>query len=250
MLTGLGFAIVTGLTFGAIPAWRSSRPDVVETLKEGGRSGDPGGGRSRLRSSLIVAEMALALMLLVSAAVTTQGSLDLLYGDHGYNPDNLLTMQITLPEARYPNAEQIRQFYTDAQARLGALPAVLDVAVISHLPSSGGNTSSSFVVEGRPTPLPGQRPSVDIRSMSPGYLHAMQIPLLRGRTLTPLDDEHAPMVAAISQSMARRFWPDEDPIGSRVKFGGDDQPWVEIVGISGDVIHNWHQELLERVPID
>ena len=151
---GLGLSLATTIIFGALPAWRAARPDLVEILKEGGRTGDTAGGRSRLHDSLIIGEMALALMLLVAAALTTQGSLALLNGDHGYDPTNVLTLRVTLPDARYEEPNQLRQFFTDTVARLKTLPGVVDAAIVSSLPSSNTGASRPVTIEGHSPPLP------------------------------------------------------------------------------------------------
>ena len=233
-------AAASGLMFSFVPAWQASRPDLNETLKEGGRT--PGhGARSRLRSGLVVAEIALALTLLVAAGLTTRGSLALLYGSHGYDPDNVLTLQMRLPEAKYQDDDQRRQFWADVLARVRSLPQVEQAASISHLPSNGSSTGNLFLVEGRPEPPAGQWPAANYRVTSPDYFAALRIPVLRGRAFAERDDEDASPVVMISQSMADQFWPDEDPIGQRIRFRGldTDDPWVEIVGVTGDVVHQW-----------
>ena len=245
---GLGLSLATTILFGALPAWRAARPDLVETLKEGGRTGDTAGGRSRLQGSLIIGEMALALMLLVAAALTTQGALALLNGDHGYDPTNVLTLRVTLPDARYEEPNQLRQFFTDTVDRLKTLPGVVDAAIVSSLPSSNSGASHPVMIEGQTPPLPEQAPVVNYRTMSPEYLRTLGIPLLQGRALASQDDEDAPPVAVVSRSFALRFWPDQEPVGRRFKIGQVDegQPWIEVVGVSGDVMHNWFQG---RAPI-
>ena len=127
--------------------------------------------------------MALALMLLVAAALTTQGSLALLNGDHGYDPTNVLTLRVTLPDARYEEPNQLRQFFTDTVARLKTLPGVVDAAIVSSLPSSNTGASRPVTIEGHSPPLPGQAPVVNYRTMSPEYLRTLGIPLLQVRSL-------------------------------------------------------------------
>ena len=237
-------AATSGLLFSIAPAWRASRPNVNDTLKEGGRSPGAEGGRSRLRSALIVTELALAVALLVAAGLTIRGSLALLLGDHGYEPERVLTAQLRLPDARYRTDDQRRQFWDDLLGRVQSLPLVEQVASISHLPSSNSGASQLFLIEGRPQPPDGQWPLASSRVSSPGYFATLQIPLHRGRDFTARDDEDAPPVAIISQLMAGRFWPDEDPIGQRLRFSapGTDDPWIEVVGVSGDVVHQWFSE--------
>jgi putative ABC transport system permease protein len=219
------------------PALRSTRADLVSGLREGGRSATTGTRRQRGRSALVVAEVAGALALLVGAAICVRGAVGLLGGPQGYDPDNVLTLRVSLPEARYKDEAARRGFARDALARLARLPGVQRATLVNALPASGSNTSDAIELEGAPPSDASDRPEADSRSVDPEYFDAMGIPVVGGRALLASDTEGAPAVAVVSRAMAERFWPGRDPIGRRFKAG--DGPWLSVVGISGDVIQHW-----------
>lgn len=231
-------SLLTGVLFGIFPALQLSRDDLQETLKEGGRSG-AGGVRSRVRSALVVIEMAMALVLLISAGLLIKSFIRVQQVNPGFKPENLLSLQLALPDLKYREPAQRDAFFKDLIERVRALPGVTSVGASSILPMSGSNSSGSFQIEGRILP-PGQSsPHGDRWSATTDYYKTMGIPLVRGRYFEDRDSAEAPGVAIIDETMARKYWPDEDPVGKRITFeGGRDNPrWREIVGIVGHVKH-------------
>jgi putative ABC transport system permease protein len=230
-------AIAAALVFGLIPALQASRPRLTETLKEGGRGSTAGAARLRMRRGLVVGEMALALPLLVAAALSVLTVHRFLNGPQGFNPDGLLTMRLELPNARYPDGDAQRRFAGTVVDRLRAVPGVDEAAAINVIPATGNNSGQSIEIEGIPNPDPSNPPSVDYRTATPAVFAALQIPIRAGRAFTDADREDSQPVAIVTESLARRHWPGTDPIGKRVKAGTG--PWLTVVGISGDVIHDW-----------
>jgi putative ABC transport system permease protein len=230
-------AIVTALVFGLIPAIQASRPRLSETLKEGGRSATAGGARLRLRRGLVVGEIALALPLLVAAALSVLTVHRFLNGPQGFNPEGLLTMRLLLPEARYPDGPARTRFAGETVDRLRALPGVVSAAAVNVMPASDNNSGRSVEVDGIPNPDPANPPSVDYRTATPTLFETLQIPIRSGRGFTDADREDTEPVAIVTESLARRHWPNSDALGKRIKLGTG--PWLTVVGVSGDHIHNW-----------
>jgi len=230
-------AILTALVFGLIPALQASRPRLSETLKEGGRSATAGGARLRLRRGLVIGEIALALPLLVAAALSVLTVHRFLNGPQGFNPDGVLTMRLLLPTARYPEGGDRARFASDVVDRLRAVPGVEAAAAINIMPASDSNSGRSIEIDGVPNPDPRNPPAVDYRTATPGLFAALQIPIRAGRGITDADREDTQPVAVVSESLARRHWPDADPLGQRIKFSTG--PWMTVVGVSGDHIHGW-----------
>ncbi|MBO0724598.1 MAG: ABC transporter permease [Blastocatellia bacterium] len=226
--TGL-ISLVTGLLFGLLPALRLSRPDLNLSLKEGGRGGGLH-GRS-LRNALMVGEVALAIVLLVGAGLLTRSFVKLLNVNPGYRAKNLLTAKISLPP-RYRDDSQRSQFYERVLQRLAALPGVAAVGATSHLPLTNYNLSSTLRVEGR-QPQPGERePSAPVARVNPDYFRTMGISLRAGRLINDNDTQDAPSVALLSETLARRLFPNEDPIGKRLSVGGLN---ATVVGVVNDI---------------
>jgi putative ABC transport system permease protein len=229
LLFVLGASILTGILAGVVPAARAARTDLTETLKEGGR-GDAAIGL-RTRRLLVVCEVALSVVLLMGASVMLQSLVALRTVDAGFDPANVLTMGISLPETRYPAAPQRTAFFDTALERIGALPGVMATGAIDSLPLTGGSVQP-IVVEGRPELLPRDQPTVQVREMTPGYLKAMAIPILRGRDVAPNDVD----VLLVSRSAAKLLWGSDDPIGQRVTLPLESRTLQRrIVGIVGDV---------------
>jgi putative ABC transport system permease protein len=230
-------SVLTGVLFGIVPAWRAARPNLNETLSDGGRQSGAASTRSPLRSVLVVAEVALALVLLICAGLLIKTVVRLRSVDPGFKPDRLVTMNVWLPSAKYPkNADGI-PFFNRMLERIQAIPGVEAAAVTSVLPVSANFDRRTIEVEGQPQ-KPGEYPDVDNYMVSPGYLRAMSIPLLRGRLLTVQDNENALLVVLVSETMARKLWPGDDAIGKRVRFyssSGEQKPWRTVVGIVQDV---------------
>jgi putative ABC transport system permease protein len=237
----LGFtflvSVATGLIFGLAPAVQAARFNQIETLKEGGRDAATGGSGKRLRSLLVMAEVAISLVLLIGAGLLINSFLRLRNVDPGFRADNLLTMKIVLPEPKYEEAERRSTFYTDVIQRVESLAGVKSAAVTTNLPLYRQGNSISIGIEGRPAPPPGQELIVVTRIISPGYFDTMSIPLLRGRQFTDQDTSTSPNVVVISETMARRFWPDEEAVGKRLSAGRARSPedWIQVIGVVKDV---------------
>jgi putative ABC transport system permease protein len=230
----LGASLLTGLIFGLAPALSASKLDLNEALKEGGRSASEGRARHRMRSLLIISEVALSLVLLVGAGLLIKSFLHLRSTNPGFNPDRVLTATLSLPSIKYKEDEQIVRFTEQAIARTAQIPGVEAVGTIMPLPFSGNNISISFHVDGQPLPAPGEEPVSGARIISPDYLRAMGIPLIKGRAFTEQDKADAPNVILINETLARKYFPNEDPIGKRLNLGLNDIKG-EIIGVVGDV---------------
>jgi putative ABC transport system permease protein len=234
----LGASLLTGILFGLLPALQSAKADLHETLKEGGRSGS-GGARSWLRNSLVVTEMALALALLVGAGLLMRSFWEVQKVNPGFAPQNLLTMSVGLPQAKYPEPAQRDQFYRQLLDGVRALPGVVSAGAVSILPMSGTNSSGSFRIEGRQIAQGESMPHGDRWAATDGYFATMKIPLRRGRFFDERDRMDSQPVALIDETMARKYWPNEEPLGKRISYqGGAQNPiWREIVGIVGHAKH-------------
>ena len=231
-----GIALATGLVFGLAPALLSSRTNFNSALKEGGRETSATSRGARVRSALVVSEVALALMLLIGAGLLIRSFVNLQRVDPGFNPNNVLRVDINIPRTRYPERNQSAAFYKQLLDRVARLPGVEHAGAVSSLPLSGGGTDSNFAIEGQPPVEPDHRPVAWYSSITPAYFRAMGIRLLKGRELTELDSADAPKVVLISETMARRYFPDEEPVGKRLVFGGGTD-LREIVGVISDVKH-------------
>lgn len=240
----LGFtlfvAILTSLLFGLIPALQASKTDLNEALKEGGRGAGDGESRTRLRSILVTAEVAVAVVLLVGAGLLLQSLWRLQSVETGLKPENLMTMEIGLPEVRY-NADQQGVFYHQLQERLSALPGVQAASAVYPIPLSTSRISISFDIEGRNVPA-SERPSSDFRVVSLDYFRTMGIELTKGRDFDARDTRTSPGVIVVNELYAERFFPGEDPLGKRVRptisFEPDKEPsWREIIGVVKNVKH-------------
>jgi putative ABC transport system permease protein len=232
-----GLVLLTAALFGLWPAVQATRPEMREMLKEAGRRGAGSREGSRVRSALVVAEVALALTLLTGAGLLIRSFVELRRVDPGFNPAGVLTFDVSLPYTRYPNGERTGAFYDGLLARIQGIPGVRTAGVIFGLPLSNFGFSSSFDVEGAPLPQE-QQPSVNMRLVSADYFGALEIPLKQGRLFAPTDRRGSPPVVLLSESAAKKFWPRGDAIGHRVVLGarpGPERITGEIVGIVGDV---------------
>jgi putative ABC transport system permease protein len=238
----LAISMLTGVIFGLVPAFRMASKDLHDTLKEGGRS-NTGTGK-RLRSALVVAEIAIALILLIGAGLLIESFRRVQLVNPGFRAENLLAMQISLPAFRYTQPGQGRAFYTQALEAIRAVPGVQSAAAVSSLPLSGSMQSGSFGIEGRQTP-PGQpAPHGDRWVASDGYFETMQIPLREGRLFNARDNADAPLVTIVDEALARRYWPNESPVGKRISFQNGMR---EIVGVVGHVRHQSLDGVEDRV---
>jgi predicted permease len=230
VLFAFGVSLLTGILAGVLPAIRAGRTDLNDALKEGGRS-DAGSVGLRTRRLLIVCEVALSLVLLTGAGVMIRSLLALQHVDAGFDPRNVLTMSIALPETRYKTPSQRSAFFDAALQRFRALPGVQDAAVVDSLPLTGGS-QQPIVIDGRAELLPRDQPTVAVRKITPGYLRAMRVPLLRGRNFA--DDDVNVML--VSRAAARLLWGDGDPIGRQARLPLQSKTIVEtVVGVVGDI---------------
>ena len=234
----IGLSILSGLIFGLAPALQVSKPNLNDALKEGGRQGSA--GSNRLRSSLVVFEIALSLILLVGAGLLTRSFMSLLKTDPGFKPDHLITANLVLPAAKYKDEPSRAAFFTDLVQRVQAVPGIQSAAMVNFIPLGGSNSSDAFLVEGQPEPPPGQENEGRYRVCTPGYFETMGITLLKGRAFTAQDKAGAVPVAVVNETLAKKHWPNNDAIGKRFRFYGplERNPWIEIVGIAQDVRHD------------
>ncbi len=234
LLVTFAVAMLTGIVFGLAPAFTLASRKLSEPMREGGR-GSVGTGHRRLRDGLVIAEVALALVLLVGAGLLLRSFFRVLEADAGYETRGVLTARAPLAQARYDTDEKKAQFATRLVESLGALPGVTSAALVHPLL---GGWQSGFSVEGRPAPAQGEMPSADIARITGPYFETMGIRLLAGRAFTPADADGAPRVAIIDGTFAKAHWPGQSPLGGRVKFGDpteSDEPWMEVVGVVNHV---------------
>ena len=237
----LGFtffvSVATGVIFGLAPAIQAFRFKQSETLKEGGRDAATGGSGKRLRSLLVSAEVAISLVLLIGAGLLINSFLRLRNVDPGFRSDHLLTMKIVMPLSKYLDRPRRIAFYNDLLQRVQSLGGVRSVAITSNLPLYHQGNSMSVRIQGRPELPPAQQPVVVTRIVSPAYFDTMTIPVLSGRKFSDQDVVTTPRVAVISETMARTFWPNEDPVGKRFGIGEieSDKDWINIIGVARDV---------------
>ena len=241
-------AIGTGILFGLIPAFASAKPELTEALKEGGRSSTTGARRNQLRNSLVVAEIALALVLLVGAGLLLKSYSRVQNIDPGFDRRNVLTAEIDLPDTKYPprgssdynRGQAIINFWNEALRRVRQLPGVEAAGGTIVLPLSGSNTDSSFAIEGRPTGAKEPTPDEELRTISPDYFRVIRTPLLRGRLFAESDNINAPGVVIINDALAKKYWPNENALGKRITFSDTRKPdpnWLTIVGIVRSIRH-------------
>jgi putative ABC transport system permease protein len=225
--------LVTGVLFGLAPAFESSKINLHESLKEGGRSGSESAGRHRFRSLLVIGEVALTLVLLTGSALMVKSFIRLLDANPGFDPHKVLTMQISLPSQRYSKQSQITEFYQSLLGRVARLPGVVAAGAVQVLPFSGKLNAGDLNVEGR-TYRPAESPHPIISAVMPGYFHAMQIPVREGRVFSASDlSESASRVVIVDEALAKIAWPHSDPIEKRVSFDGNS--WFTVVGVVGSV---------------
>jgi putative ABC transport system permease protein len=229
-------AVASTIFFGLLPALRASRVSLNDALKAGGRGSDS--GKHRLRNAMVVVEVALALTLLVAAGLSVRGTMTVLFRDDGYDPEGVMSMRVSLIGSQYETPEAQRAFFErlrdDARGAIG-----LDgVALTNIAPGSPRNQSNGVEIEGRPVTDAAQRRSADVRRTTPGFLETLRIRLLSGRDLTAADRPETLPVALVSDTMARRYWSGEDPVGRRFRIDGE-PTWRTVVGVVRDVRHNW-----------
>jgi putative ABC transport system permease protein len=237
----MGIAVLAGVLSGLAPALKGPGSSLNEALKEGGRSSSAGAARQRVRAFLVVSEVALALILLVGAGLMTKGFRALLAANQNLNPESVLTTRINLPELKYKDQSSMASFYEQALTRMETIPGVEGAAVVTSVPYGNGGASRQFSIQDRPAPDPSVRSVARLQTISPNYLQLMHIPLIQGRQFGDLDGPDSMQVAIIGETMARRYWPGEDPIGKHLKLGTaeESKPWLTVVGIASDVKYDW-----------
>jgi len=234
LLVALAATLATSLVVGIVPACTTSGDQTAAALADGGRSGTAGKGTRRVRSALVAGELALSLVLLVGAALLIVSFRKLVDVPTGFQPHDVVTMRVTLPQAKYSDPPRVLQFYESLVARVSGAAGVESASVVTLLPFSGSDQRSGFLIEGRTgeSPIPVRARPV---AVSAGYFQTLRIPLVRGRYLTPRDVDGMPAVVVINEAAARRYWPDGDPMGRRISFEFERPHWLKIVGVVGDV---------------
>ncbi|MHB8486951.1 MAG: ABC transporter permease [Candidatus Acidiferrales bacterium] len=241
----IGVAILTGIIFGLAPALQFSRTNLAESLKESGRSSTGGVQRRLTRNLLAIVEVGLSLVLLISAGTLIRSLRSLLNSNPGFNPKNVLSMQIWLPESHHSGTAQTREFFRQVIERMRALPGVISAGAINFLPLTSWSDFANFDIAGRPSPPPRQEFVAHYCIIDPQYFQTMQVPLVRGRYFTDADNQNTQGVAIINQTLARQYWANQDVIGQRVRIHlqesksvpwrpGASDAWLTIVGIVTD----------------
>jgi len=231
-------AIGTGLAFGIVPALRAARVNLSTALREGARGASGGVDRRRGRTLLIALEMAFAVLLVLGAGLTVRSFRNLQRIPAGFDPGHVLSLRLALPATRYDSAAPVAAFYEELGNRVRALPGVQAAGFVRQLPLASQIGDAGMRIQGRPVPPGEQGRSGDWQVVTPGYFEAMHERLVRGRFFTAADAADGALVAAINETMAREYFPGEDPIGQRIAIGGDTTKWRTIIGVIGDVHHN------------
>jgi putative ABC transport system permease protein len=239
LLFTLVVSVLTGLVFGIVPALRTGKIDLRETLNEGSRGSTTGRGHHRILGALVATEIAVALLLLIGSGLLLRSFSRLQEVSPGFQPDHLLVADLPLSQNAYAKPEQRFEFFDRLVERAKTLPGVKSAGAASFLPVSGGGSLINFNIEGRPPKTPHDYVAAGYRTVTPQYMETMGVPLLQGRTIAAGDEENAPAVVVINASMARTYFPGENPLGKRMQIGATpdkDVPYMEIVGVVGDVL--------------
>jgi predicted permease len=236
MLFTAAMVVLVAIAFGLVPAWQAAQPRVQETLQEGGRSATSSPAQHRLRGVLAMAETALALILLVGAGLMMKSMYRLLKVNPGFQSDHVLAMEMDLRTAQYSKSPAIINFWQQLLEKVRAISGVENAAIGTAVPLTGSHNRADITIEGIPVPDIGTFPHPDYHYISADYTSVLNIPLMRGRNFTGADTETAALVGLINTTMARRYWPNEDPVGKRFHWGrpGSKDPWITIVGVVGD----------------
>jgi putative ABC transport system permease protein len=224
---------VSAILFGVGPAFSASRANLQSALKGTTRS-TAGAGTDRTRHALVFAEVALAAVLLIGCGLLLRSFVSLSHVDPGFHPENVVVANSALMKDHYPDGPSMIRLYRSALQTIRTLPGVEKAGVVTHLPFGGNDWGNSFDIEGKPTP-PGTEFTAQIRPSSPGYLPALGVPLREGRDFSEADNESAPGVAIVNEFLAKRFWPNESPVGKRLRFS---ENWLTIVGVCGNIKHS------------
>lgn len=234
MLFTLVVTVLTGAVFGLAPALQATRLNLNESLKESGKGASSGASRNRLRSLLVISEVALSLVLLVGAGLMIRSFVQLMRSDLGVNASNVLTMELSIPRLKYPEEQHRINFYQELVGRVRNLPGVTEAAAVNFVPMGRSSSSVNFRVDGQAPPLKGKEPLADYRVVTPGYFGAMGTPVRQGRVFTDQDKKGSPLVVIISEQLAQRHFPAGDALGRRLIISEEEGP-LEIVGIAADV---------------
>ncbi|MGB7022175.1 MAG: ABC transporter permease [Candidatus Acidiferrales bacterium] len=233
-----GIVVLAAFIFGMAPAMHSTQPDVQSELKEGGRTASASAAQNKLRGALAVAEISLALILLVGAGLMMKSLYKLMSVNPGFRADRVLTMEMDLRTQQYSKDPAILNFWQEVLDRVRALPGVEDAAVGTVIPLAGEHSRTDITVEDMALPKPGNYPHPDYHEVSPGFISTLGIPLLRGRTFTDTDKQGAPLVGMVNARLAQQYWPNRDPMGRRFMFGHpsakNPPKWLTVVGVVGD----------------
>lgn len=236
LLFTIGISLLTGLIFGLIPALQATKLNLSESLREGGR-GTAGSIRSRrVQNLLVVSEIALSLVLLIGAGLLSKSFLRLLDTDAGFNPDNVITVNLIIPTYKYPKSEQRASVYRQIIDRVSVLPGVQTASVSDSLPPHEGETTEPFTIEKNGTPDSEESGRADYLPISPNFFRSLKIPVLKGREFTEADNATSPDVVIINEHLAHRYYGDVDPVGQRLGIGNkESMTWYSIIGVVGDV---------------
>jgi predicted permease len=239
----VGFAVLlsvsTGLFVGLVPALRGARVNLADSLRDGARGQSGGVAGRRGRTALVVAEMALAVLLVIGAGLTIRSFSNLMAISPGFEATNVVTMRMSLPSSRYPEASEVVRFFDALAEEVRSMPGVQAAGYIRLLPLGSEIGDAGTQIEGRPVPPGEPGRSADWQAVTPGYFDAMRIPIVRGRDVGTQDTPDGEQVILINETLAREYFPGEDPLGQRIRiFGGDQSPWRTIIGVTGDVHHN------------
>ena len=240
LLVTLAASVGTGIIIGLVPAIASAKPELTEALKEGGRGSTIGARRNRLRNLLVIAEVALALVLLAGGTLLLKSFVRLQNVDPGFDPGNVLTMEVSLPLAKYPRGKPVADVYAGMIRRVQSLPGVEAAALTSILPLSGTNSDSSFAIEGRDQMQEKVYPDEEIRVVTPDYFKVPKLPVKVGRFFEQGDAADAPQTFIVNQAFAKKWFPNQDAVGKRITFDDSRKPdpkWSTIIGVVGDMRH-------------
>ncbi len=234
-------SVLTGILFGLIPALSTLKPELTEALKEGGRGSTSGVRRNRIRNILVISEIALALVLLVGSGLLLKSFVRLQNVNPGFDPRNVVAMDVSLPVAKYARGKPVIDFYAELIRHVSALPGVEAASLTSILPLSGDNSDSSFAIEGRDPRQSGSAfPDEELRSITSDYFKTLKVPLLGGRFFDDRDNADAPLTVIVNRAFAQKWFPKEEAVGKRITFDDTRKPdvkWITIVGVVGDMRH-------------
>jgi putative ABC transport system permease protein len=235
MMYTVVISIVTGLIFGLAPALQISANDLQSSLKEGTRGAGSGAKRNRLRNILVVGEVAMSVVLLIGASLFVRSFLNLQKADAGFATERLMTLRIYMPGERYAGSTPKSQRVADVVRRIEGLPGVIAATASNNIPLSGGGSGGAVIVEGHPVPA-GEEQNIFFAAVTPHWFKTLDVPILRGRDFTDSEGQDSSGVAIINQTMATKFWPNEDPVGRRFQFAGDTAaPWFTVIGVTRDI---------------